>query len=304
MGKIAFLFAGQGSQYTGMGKELYETSTAAKAVFDRLEQIRPGTMEQCFTADKETLTQTINTQPCMLAVELATAAALEEKSICAEAAAGFSLGEVAALTYAKAFASYEQGFQAVTLRGRLMQQAAEKQAGSMAAVLKLEDAVVEEIAAGCQDVWPVNYNCDGQLVAAGKSEAMPAFCEKVNQAGGRAKMLAVGGGFHSPLMETAAAEFADYLQDCGLQQPVIPVYANLTAAPYAGELAATLAAQMKNPVLWKQTVRCLAKDGFDTFIEVGPGKTLCGLVKRILPDAKLFAVQDAASLADCAAALL
>ena len=167
---------------------------------------------------------------------------------------------------------------------------------AMAAVLKLSDKAVEELCANFPDVYPVNYNCPGQLVVAGGRDHLDRFCELAAQAGGRAKKLAVGGGFHSPFMEEASAAFRKELDRAGVGMPRIPVYGNRTAAPYSEEREAMLAEQMKNPVLWTKTIERMAADGVDTFIEVGPGKTLSGLVKRILPQAVVCRVEDAATL--------
>ena len=302
MGKIAFLFAGQGAQYPGMGQSLAEASPRAKALFALADSIRPETSRQCFAGDAAQLTQTKNTQPCVFTVDLAAAYALEEAGVHADAAAGFSLGEMAALTFAGAF-SEKDGFSLVCRRGELMQEAAERYPSAMAAVLKLADDKVEELCAQFPDVYPVNYNCPGQLVVAGGSENLDRFCELAAQAGGRAKKLAVGGGFHSPFMKEAAAAYLEELRRVAVGVPAIPVYGNRTAAPYGEEREEMLAGQMMNPVLWTKTVERMAADGVDTFIEVGPGKTLSGLVKRILPQALVCRVEDAKTLGETLSAL-
>lgn len=295
MGKIAFLFAGQGAQYPGMGKSLAEVSPRAKALFELADKIRPGTSAQCFSGTQEELTETKNTQPCVYAVDLAAAYALEEQGVHADVAAGFSLGEMAALTFAGAFSDAD-GFSLVCRRGELMQQASEKHPGAMAAVLKLDDETVERLCADFPDVFPVNYNCAGQLVVAGGKENLIRFCDLAAQAGGRAKMLAVGGGFHSPFMEEASAAFLTELNRVGVKVPRLPVYCNRAAKPYAEQRETVLAEQMKNPVLWRKTIETMAEDGVGCFIEVGPGKTLSGLVKRILPHAQILRVDDAETL--------
>ncbi len=302
MGKIAFLFAGQGAQYPGMGKSLCEAGGRVGELFQLAERLRPGTMAQCFSGDAETLVQTANTQPCVFAVDLAAAYALEEAGVHAQGAAGFSLGEMAALTFAEAF-SPEDGFSLVCRRGQLMQEAAGKHPGAMAAVLKLEDSAVEELCAKFAHVYPVNYNCKGQLVVAGAEEELEQFCTLAAEAGGRAKKLAVGGGFHSPMMEEAAAQFLQELKKTGVKQPALPVYGNLRAEPYGENREETLAAQMKSPVRWRVTIENMAAAGFDTFIEVGPGKTLSGLVKRILPEAAILHVEDAEGLSAAVSSL-
>ena len=209
---------------------------------------------------------------------------------------------MAALTFAGAF-SEREGFTLVCRRGALMQDASEKHPGAMAAVLKLSDKAVEDLCAPFPDVFPVNYNCPGQLVVAGGEENLARFCDLAAGAGGRAKKLAVGGGFHSPFMNEAAAAFRAELDAVGVKEPRIPVYGNRTAAPYGEDREATLAEQMRNPVLWTKTVERMAADGVDTFIEVGPGKTLSGLVKRILPDAAVYRVEDEKTLEETLRAL-
>lgn len=295
MGKIAFVFAGQGAQYSGMGQSLCETSPAARAVFDVADKLRPGTSQQCFTAPVEELSITENTQPCLYCVDLAAAKALEEAGVRADVAAGFSLGEIAALSFAGVFTP-EQGFDFVCKRGRAMQAAGEANPGAMAAVLKLSNEQVEALCAGFEKVWPVNYNCPGQLVCAGEKSQIEAFCQKVEEAGGRAKMLAVSGGFHSPFMESASQVLAQELAGMELAPSKVPVYANYTARPYDIAAKELLVNQVKNPVRWQETVERLAQLGVDTFIECGPGKTLCGLIRKTVKGATVLNVQDAETL--------
>ena len=296
MGKIAFVFAGQGAQYSGMGQSLREASPAAQAVFDVADTLRPGTSAQCFAAPVEELSITENTQPCLYCVDLAAAEALEEAGVRPDCVAGFSLGEVAALSFAGVF-SPEEGFDFVCKRGQAMQKAGEENPGAMAAVLKLTNEQVEELCQGFEQVWPVNYNCPGQLVCAGEAAQIDAFCEKVQQAGGRAKKLAVSGGFHSPFMESASEELRKVLGDVDVREPEVPVYANLNARPYtAGSAKELLIQQVKNPVRWQETVERLAQLGVDTFIECGPGKTLCGLIRKTVKGATVLNVQDAETL--------
>jgi [acyl-carrier-protein] S-malonyltransferase len=286
MGKIAFVFPGQGAQYPGMGQTLMESS-AGKAVFETAESLRPGTMKQCFEGTGEELKITENTQPCIFAVSLAAASALYELGVRPEAAAGFSLGEVTALTFAGRFDN-ATGFSLVTKRGRLMQKAAEDNPGKMAAVLKLPKEEVERLCSEHPGVWPVNYNSPGQIAVAGKEQALPDFCAAVKASGGRATILAVGGAFHSPLMEEAANAFYGLVVETKTAPVRMPVFANATAAPYTGDTAGLLSKQIMSPVLWQQTIERMIKEGFDTFVETGPGKVLSGLIARIEPSARCF----------------
>ena len=295
MGKIAFVFAGQGAQYSGMGQSLCEASPAAKAVFDVADKLRPGTSQQCFTGTAEELSITKNTQPCLYCVDLAAAKALEEAGVYPDYVAGFSLGEIAALAYAGVFTE-EQGFSFVCKRAQAMQKAGEENPGAMAAVLKLKNEQVEELCAGFEKVWPVNYNCPGQLVCAGEKSQIEEFCQKVGEAGGKAVPLAVSGGFHSPFMESASQTLQEELGAMELSEAKVPVYANFTARPYDETAKELLTQQVKNPVRWQETVEALHSLGVDTFIECGPGKTLCGLIRKTVKGVKTLNVQDRESL--------
>ena len=302
MEQIAFVFSGQGAQYSGMGKELYECSAAARAVFDTADRIRRGTSEQCFTASKEELSVTINTQPCLYCVDLAAARALEERGVHPAAAAGFSLGEIAALTFTGALDD-ETGFSLVCERAKYMQAAAEKTDGGMAAVLKLKNEEVEALCAPFEHVYPVNYNSPGQLVVAGEKEELAEFSAAAAQKGGRVVPLAVSGGFHSPFMDEAAQQLSCYLQAIPFEKPRIPLYANATAKPYPADGRSLAAEQVNHPVLWQDTVEQMLSDGIEIFIEVGAGKTLSGLVKKISRMATVLHVEDKKSLQETLAAL-
>ena len=296
MGKIAFVFSGQGAQAPGMGKELYECSAAAKAVFELCDSIRPGTSEQCFNGTKEELTVTANTQPDMFAVEVAAARALVEAGIQPDALAGFSLGEISALAFSGAV-SLEDGFKLVCRRGELMQEASNAADSAMVAVVKLPPEKVEELVGQFDQVYPVNYNSPAQTVCAGLSSSMDGFKAAVKAAGGRALPLKVSGAFHSPFMSSAAKGLAEVLAPMEFAAPSCPLYSNVTAQPYEdGQFKDLLSRQVENPVRWQTIVENMIAAGVDTFIEVGPGKTLAGLIGKINSDVRALNVEDAESL--------
>ena len=298
MGKIAFLFSGQGAQYPGMGKSLCDASAAARYTFEQADAVRPDTSKQCFEGTKEELSQTINTQPCLYCVDLAAAEALRDEGIVPDAVAGFSLGEIAALTFAGVF-SRKDGFSFVCKRGEHMSEATKKTGGSMAAVLKLSNEKVNELASAYDKVFPVNYNCPGQVSVAGEKEQLDAFCQDCKAAGARVVPLAVSGAFHSPFMDEAAAALAEELKSIEVQKAGIPVYSNASAELYpedADAIRASIATQVNHPVQWQAILEKLHADGFDTFIECGAGKTLAGLVKKTLKGVSIYNVEDADGL--------
>ena len=301
MGSVAFLFAGQGAQHPAMGVDLIEASPAAAEVFAIVDEVRPGTSEQCRSASKEELSQTENTQPCVFVHDLAAATALRERGVVPAACAGFSLGEVAALTFAGAFDT-RAGFEHVCERAALMATAAERHPGGMRAVIKLDAAQVENLAAQAgEDCWPVNYNSPQQTVVAGAPDALQTLDVLVKEAGGRAMKVAVSGAFHSPYMAEATEGLATYIQAGHAPSPLlIPVMANMTAAPYPADPQAAsevLTNQVSHAVRWVDTLHALQDQGIDTFIEVGPGKTLSGLVKRTLSDVRVYSCETAEQVA-------
>lgn len=294
MGKIAFVFSGQGDQFPGMGKELYKTSPAAAAVFDSCEALRPGTLNQCFWGSEEDLKETKNTQPCLFALELAAFDDLTSKGIQPEVVAGFSLGEVAAAAAAGVF-DLNTGFSLVCQRGTLMQEAAEAQDTAMAAVVKLPREKVEELCARfC--MYPVNYNCPGQVSVSGLAENLVAFSQAVKAAGGRALPLKVKGAFHSPFMNEAAEAFGAALAGAKICANTIPLYSNVTASLYDGDAAGLLEKQICSPVRWEEIIRNMIGAGIDTFVEIGPGKTLTNMIRKIDGTVKTYCIAERSAL--------
>ncbi len=286
MKKTAFLFAGQGAQYSGMGKTLYDASPAARAVFDMGERLRPGTLALCFGTDDQALAETVNTQPCLFLTDLAAARAAVEAGVVAACAAGFSLGEIAALAFC-GILSDEDAFRLVCLRAEAMAACAAAHPGGMVAVLKLTDSAVESLCAAHPSVWPVNINAPGQIACAGAGEALEAFADAVRSVGGRAMRLRVSGAFHTPFMQDASVVLRQALDGMPVNPPALPLYANRTAALYPADrtgITTLICEQVASRVCWRQTVEAMHTErGIDCFLEVGAGKTLCGLVSRILP---------------------
>lgn len=284
MGRIAYVFAGQGDQYPGMGKNIWDRYDIAKDVYKMCDKIRPGTSKQCFEGTEEELKQTDNTQPCLFAMELAAAKVLLDKGIKPDVVAGFSLGEVTAAAFA-GIVDERSGFKLVCRRGELMQRAAEQFETFMAAVVKLSNEQVESICDRYENVYPVNYNCPGQVTVSGLTSQMADFSADVREAGGRAIPLKVKGAFHSPFMKEAAESFAGELRKCtslnntgGTQ---ITLYSDVTAQPYTDDIVKLLSSQICSPVRWEQIIRNMIADGVDTFVEIGPGKTLSNMIKKI-----------------------
>ncbi len=282
--KKAYVFPGQGAQFVGMGKELYDTVPAARQMFDRANEILGFSITDImFAGTDEELKQTSVTQPAIFLHSVILAKALGD-NFRPDFTAGHSLGEFSALVAAGAL-GFEEGLRLVAKRADAMQKACNLQPSTMAAVLGLDDKAVEDICASVDGVVvAANYNCPGQLVISGSVEAVEAACAKLLEAGAkRALKLNVNGAFHSPLMEPARVELEKAIRETAFSQPVCPVYQNVDAKPYVDPEAikANLIAQLTSPVRWTQTVQNMIADGAAEFVELGPGNVLCGLVKKV-----------------------
>ena len=282
----AYVFPGQGAQFPGMGKDLYESIPQAKALFDKADEILGFSIKELmFNGSPEDLKQTKVTQPAIFLHSVALAISLGDE-FRPGMVAGHSLGEFSALVAAKAM-SFEDGLRLVSKRALAMQKACEAEASTMAAVLALPDEKVEEVCASIDEVVvAANYNCPGQLVISGSIAGVEKACELLLAAGAkRALKLPVGGAFHSPLMEPARVELEKAIMETQINQPICPVYQNVDAKPYTDpdKIKQNLISQLTAPVRWTQTVQNMVAAGADTFTELGPGNVLQGLVKKIAP---------------------
>ena len=282
----AYIFPGQGSQFPGMGKALYERSAEARALMDKANEILGFPITDImFGESAEDLKATRVTQPAIFihSVVLALCSGLETPAM----VAGHSLGEFSALAAAGAM-SFEDALKLVAVRASAMQKCCEQVPGSMAAIIKLPTETIEEICASCAGlVIPANYNSEGQVVISGEADAIAEACAKMKEAGAkRALPLPVSGAFHSPLMEPARLELAEAIDRTPFRVPVCPVYQNVTALPTTDPdvIKDNLLRQLTAPVRWTQTVRNMVADGADSFLEIGPGAVLQGLVHRIAPE--------------------
>ena len=291
----AFVFPGQGAQFVGIGKDLYENNPVAKEMFDKANEILGFNItDLMFNGTDEDLRQTKVTQPAIFLHSVILAKTMGD-DFNPDMVAGHSLGEFSALVAAGAL-SFEDGLRLVSARAQAMQKACEKTPSTMAAVLALPDAKVEELCASVTEgvVVPANYNCQGQIVISGSIEGVDAACAKMLEAGAkRALKLKVGGAFHSPLMEPARAELADAIAHTDFHAPKCPVYQNVNAEPQTDPetIKKNLIAQLTAPVRWTQTIQNMIAAGADTFVEVGPGAVLQGLVKKISSEVATSGIQ-------------
>lgn len=282
----AYIFPGQGAQFPGMGASLYEENPKAKELFDRGNEILGFDITRImFSGTADELKQTKVTQPAIFLHSVILALTADEFS--PDMVAGHSLGEFSALVAAGAL-DFNDGLKLVSQRALAMQKACELNPSTMAAILGLDDQVVEDICAAVDDtVVAANYNCPGQLVISGTNAGVTEACDRLKEAGARRALpLPVGGAFHSPLMEPAREELAAAIKSVNFKSPVCPVYQNATAAPSQDveEIRRQLIVQLTAPVKWTQSVQAMVADGADEFIECGPGKVLQGLVRKIAPD--------------------
>lgn len=288
----AYIFPGQGAQFTGMGKDLYDSNNKAKELFENANDILGFRItDVMFEGSADELKQTNITQPAIFLHSVAVA--LTADAFHPDMVAGHSLGEFSALVANRAL-SFEDGLKLVYQRAMAMQKACEVNPSTMAAILGLDDQVVEQVCADINEVVvAANYNCPGQLVISGSNKGIEEACEKMKEAGAkRALPLPVGGAFHSPLMEPARTELASAIENTVFNTPVCPVYQNVNALPSSNvdDIKENLIAQLTAPVKWTQSVQQMIKDGATEFIECGPGKVLQGLVKKIDREAEVMSL--------------
>ena len=293
MSKIAFIFPGQGAQACGMGQDFYEQTETGKRIFDKATELMGFSMPQLCFEENDRLDITEYTQAAMVTASIAMMRVLEENGIKPDVAAGLSLGEYCALAAAGVM-SDEDAIRTVRQRGILMQEAVPVGEGAMAAILALDAAAIEEVTGAMEGVWIANYNCPGQIVISGEKAAVEEACEKLKAAGAkRAVMLNVSGPFHSGMLADAGEKLGEVLSQVELHEPQIPYVANVTAqyVKNAAEVKELLTRQVSSSVRWQQSVEAMIADGVDTFIEIGPGKTLAGFMRKISRDVKTLNVE-------------
>lgn len=290
--KKAFIFPGQGAQFIGMGKDLYQANSQCKEMFEKANDILGFRITDImFDGTEEELKQTKVTQPAIFLHSTILAKALGER-FSPDMVAGHSLGEFSALVAAQGM-SFEDGLKLVSIRANAMQKACEANPSTMAAIIGLDDKTIEEVCQSITDevVVPANYNCPGQLVISGSNEGIDKACEMLKAKGAkRALKLKVGGAFHSPLMESARVELAEAINQAEISSPICPIYQNVNAMPMtdAKLIKDNLIKQLTSPVRWTQIAQNMVKDGATTFVEVGPGNVLQGLVKKVLPQGEFI----------------
>ena len=305
MSRIAFIFPGQGAQVCGMGQDFYEQTETGKKIFDKASGLLGFSMPELCFEKNDRLDITEYTQAAMVTAGIAMMRVLEEKGIKPDVAAGLSLGEYCALAAAGVM-SDEDAICMVRQRGILMQEAVPVGEGAMAAILALDAAAIEAVTGAMEGVWIANYNCPGQIVISGEKAAVEDACEKLKAAGAkRAVMLNVSGPFHSGMLADAGEKLGEVLSQVELHEPQIPYVANVTAqyVKSAAEVKELLTRQVSSSVRWQQSVEAMIADGVDTFIEIGPGKTLAGFMRKISRDVKTLNVEKLEDISKVAEAL-